>query len=92
MLTAEAPDIDGLESAHSPVVLDLNPGETAEDIGHLGRWRHGGGQVRLFNGPDHRKDLDGPDGSRSQRVRFLGFQSPGNRQDEGQRYEPGLPH
>ena len=82
MLAAEAPDIDGLESAHSPVVLDLHAGEPAEDVGHLGGRRRGGREVHLLGGPHDRENLDGPDRGRGKRIRLLGLQAPGGGQDE----------
>ena len=76
VLTAEAPDIDGLEAAYASVILYLDTGEPAEDVGNLVRRRHSGGQVHLFGWPDHGEYLDGPDRSRGQRVRVLGVQGP----------------
>ena len=92
MLAPEAPDIDRLETAHAPVVLDLNPGETPQDIGHLRRRRCRLPEIHLLGGLNDGKHLDGPDGSRRKRIRLLGLQAPGGGQDEEKPYESGTAH
>ena len=57
MLAAETPDIHRLQPAYAPVVLDLDPREAAEDIGHLCGCRQGAGQNGLLSCPDDGEGL-----------------------------------
>ena len=87
MLAAETPDIDGLETAHSPVVLDLDAGEATQDVRYLGGCRFRPRQVHRLGGFHHGINLDRPDRRGSQRVRLLGLQVPGGGQGGSQRYD-----
>ena len=90
VFAAETPDIDGLEAAHASVVLDLDAGEAAQDVRHLGGRRLRARQVHRLGGFHHGINLDGPDRRGGQRVRPLGLQAPGGGQGGGQRYDGAL--
>ena len=90
VFAAETPDIHRLQAAHASVVLDLDAGEAAQDVGDLGGRRLRARQVHRLGGFHHGIDLHGPDRRGIQRVRLLGLQAPGGGQGGCQRYDGPL--
>ena len=72
MLTAKAPDIDGLEPADAAIVLDLHAGEMPQHFSHLGGRRDLRRQIQFFYGPHDGSGLHGVNRRRMQGIRFLG--------------------
>ena len=76
MLAAQAPDIDGLETSDSSVILHLHSGEVLKHGGYLLRSHWLLGEVNLLRSPDYGTCLDSVHGNRRQRIRLLGREAP----------------
>ena len=83
VLASEAADVDGLEAADPAVVLDLDSGETPDDVRHLD-WRRRC-QTGFFRGADDGAGFDGANFRRRQRIRLLGHQGGGGGHEEQSR-------
>ena len=82
VLTAEAPDVDGLESTDAAIILHLHPRETVQHVGDLQRDSYLRIQPDLLGGFQHRAVLHGDDTGRGERIRLLGPEAPGNGQQQ----------